>query len=204
MSIETFPITTLGGAAAAVVDKLGKDMADGDPRQISAERLKRLLSYDPESGQFTWLAREVRNHFDRIWNTRYAGTIPNYRNSYGYILISIDGRRHFAHRLAWLYMTGAWPKDDIDHINLQRDDNRWCNLREATRSENKANTSLSAANKSGIKGVHWHRKYQKWHANIKVRGKAFFLGSFSTAEEAREAYEAAARKHFGEFARTRS
>lgn len=112
-------------------------------------RLKELLHYDPVTGHFTWI---VANS-----NRAPAGT-PAGRtgNSHGYCPIGIDGKRYRAHRLAWLYMTGEWPPEHIDHINGVRSDNRWHNLRAATLKENNRNMGLQRNNAAGYKGVSKH------------------------------------------------
>lgn len=97
---------------------------------------------------------------------------------------------------------GAWPAEQIDHINRRPDDNRLVNLREASRAENMWNSSLSCRNTSGFKGVTFFRRAGKWMARIKFNGQSHFLGLFTTAEEAHAAYCKAAEKCFGEFAHT--
>ena len=116
--------------------------------------------------------------------------------SRGYIVVRVDLVLHQAHRLAWLYVHGSWPVDQIDHINCDPSDNRICNLREATPAQNQANTRSYA--KSGFKGV--RKNFSKWNAYI--GGRTFkHLGSFDTPEEANAAYLTAARARSGEFAR---
>ncbi|CAH0532169.1 Phage HNH homing endonuclease (ACLAME 27) [Ralstonia phage UAM5] len=100
-----------------------------------------------------------------------------------------------AHRLAWLYMTGKWPEQFIDHANMNKGDNRWGNLREANKSQNNANQP--ARTTSGLKGAYWSNASMSWQAKINKR----YLGSYGTAEEAHAAYMEAARERFGEFAR---
>ena len=173
---------------------------------LTAEYVRQILDYDPDTGEFRWKARPV-DHFQderarKIWNTRFVGTIAGSHNSHGYLMIRIDGRLHMAHRLAWLYVTNEWPKDQIDHINLVRNDNHWVNLREATRSQNKANMRRISTNTSGMKGVCLHRPSGKWLASIKKNQKRHHLGYFDCIEEAASAYEQAARDFYGEFART--
>jgi hypothetical protein len=168
---------------------------------ITAAELRKLLHYDPETGVFTWLLRPGAGaRLERTWNTRYAdkraGTVRN-----GYIAILIAKRAYKAHRLAWLYVHGSWPTEAIDHINGVRSDNRLVNLRQATRSQNSANSRAPSTNTSGIKGVAWDARRNRWTAYIKVAGRPRNLGRFHTAEEATAAYLAAAREHFGEFAR---
>jgi hypothetical protein len=95
----------------------------------------------------------------------------------------IQRHAYMAHRLAWLYMTGAFPKEQIDHINLDRADNRWRNLREATQSQNRANVSAYANNTSGIKGVNWDKRAGKWRAQIYIAGRKTLLGMFSAKDD---------------------
>jgi hypothetical protein len=156
---------------------------------ISAERLRELLNYDPETGAFTWRAPR-RGH--------RAGGIAGHLNEKGYVRISVDGRRYAAHRLAWLYMTGEWPEDQIDHKDLSRANNRWENLRPATNAQNQMNSTAKIGT-SGRKGVYWYAG--KWQARIWVNGKAINLGRFEDKEKAAAAYVLHARKRFGEFAR---
>ena len=159
---------------------------------ITQPRLKELLSYDPTTGHFTWLMG-----WSRTPAGSRAGTVT--RNAYGYRYIMIPKRFYAAHQLAWLFMTGRWPTDEIDHINRQADDNRFVNLRECTRSQNQANIGLSKANKSGIKGVHKCTKSGRWRALIKINGRIRNLGFFDDLEEAAAAYREAAAELFGEF-----
>lgn len=113
-----------------------------------------------------------------------------------------DRRLYTASRLAWLYMTGEWPENEIDHINLDRSDDRWLNLREATRAQNSFNTPRRSNNMSGAKGAYWHSQHRKWCAHIKIDGELKHIGLFATIDEAAAAYAAAAKLHRGEFART--
>lgn len=159
---------------------------------ITIERLKEVLDYDPNSGIFTW-----RVSVSNVRAGNVAGSIePN-----GYVRIEIDRRGYRAHVLAWLYMTGKWPHEQIDHINTEKADNRFCNFREATKAQNIANSKRRSDNTSGRKGVSWHRKSKKWVAWICVDGKSIYLGIFAKLDDAAQAYGEAAEKHFGEFAR---
>ncbi|MCI0598713.1 MAG: HNH endonuclease [Beijerinckiaceae bacterium] len=168
---------------------------------ITASELRKLLHYCPQSGNFTWLTRGGDDRLTNSWNARYAGTIAGSVNKkHGYRYISIDGRLYLAHRLAFLNMTGALPRDDVDHVNLDRSDNRWINLREATQSQNQANTRKPRGNTSGWKGA--SRNGSRWQAQIGVNGKQIYLGRFRTPEEAHAAYCEAAVKYYGDFART--
>lgn len=157
---------------------------------LTAERLRELLWYDPHSGAFKWLVDySPRNRAGTL-----AGTYCDI-----YVRIRIDGVMYKAHRLAWLYMTGEWPPEDIDHRDLNRKNNRWENIRSATRSQNNANQSVRKDNKSGYKGV--SLKAGKWWAQICVRGERRSLGRFATLEEAVMIYRRAVSDEFGEFAR---
>jgi hypothetical protein len=151
---------------------------------LTANRLREVLDYDPQTGIFT-----------------RAGKRAGSSNGCGYLRIRVDGQRYLAHRLAWLHVHGVWPSDQIDHVNTDRADNRIANLRDASRSQNHANTPLSRANTSGFKGVYWAPHTARWRAAIKVNGKKRHLGYFYSANDAALAYEAAANKMFGEFAR---
>jgi hypothetical protein len=116
--------------------------------------------------------------------------------------LSIDGRQYAAHRLAWLHMTGEWPPADIDHANGDPGDNRWNNLRAATRAQNISNGRKRSTNTSGFKGVSWRSAKEKWQAAITVNGLKRFLGYFDDPAEAHAAYVRAAEKYHGEFARS--
>jgi hypothetical protein len=99
-------------------------------------------------------------------------------------------------------MTGEWPEHEVDHKNRDPSDNRWGNLRDATRSLNNTNAYLHANSTSGRKGASWNKQYQKWEAKISVNGRTHFLGRFDSIVGAHRAYVIAAIKHFGEYAQT--
>lgn len=161
---------------------------------LEAAELRKIISYNPDAGEFRWIA-------DRT-NVR-AGSIAGTVSNSGYCKIRIAGKLYFAHRLAWLYMTGAWPLADVDHRNGARADNRWENLRAASRSQNCANRRCIRHHTIGLKGV--QRSGNRYRATIMLaRGtgprKKISLGGFPTPESAHTAYLAAARKMFGDFA----
>lgn len=166
---------------------------------LTAERLRELLHYDPDTGVFI---RRVQSS-PRIKVGDVAGDVRQVRRDGFYRRISVENRRYAAHRLAWLYVHGEWPPDgfDIDHIDGDGRNNRITNLRLATRSQNGANRRLQVNNASGMKGVSFYRKTKKWKAQISVRGHVKSIGYFKTIEEAAAAYRAAASEHFGEFRR---
>lgn len=159
---------------------------------LTQARLKEVLNYDPETGHFTWLVS--RRGPARIGSR--AGTV----DSYGYILVGIDGRSFKAHRLAFLYMTGAFPPAWVDHANREKSDNRWENLRPATPSENRANEGLRRDNTTGYKGVSWNKRRGKWHARGRRGGRVAHLGYFDDLEEAAEAARAWRKENHGAFA----
>ena len=155
---------------------------------ITQSELKRLLSYDPETGDFTWLG------VGKKMSGKKAGSDCN-----GYLLIRINRKLYRAHRLAWLYVYGIIPATDLDHINCAKKDNRISNLRECSKSENKYNAGIMRSNVSGFKGVSWFKRDEKWKAEIRIDGKKKHLGYFDTAELASEAYMAKAKEVHGKF-----
>jgi hypothetical protein len=165
--------------------------------KITQSRLKELLIYEPETGLWRWrVDRRGRNGGVKM------GDIAGCTDCAGYTVIKIDGTQFYSHRLAWLYMTGAWPKDEIDHRDLDRSNNKWENLRECTAAQNQANRRVKRDNKLGIKGV--QRVGRKFVATISVDHRQHRLGKFDTVEEAIAAYNSAAIANYGEFARLAS
>lgn len=144
-------------------------------------RLRELLHYEPQTG---------------IWHWRRSGRIAGTRHVSGYVQIRVDGLLHMAHVLAWFYCFEQWPKNEIDHINRRRADNRLNNLRPATHMQNMGNSSKRRSNTSGKKGVWFDLSKGRWIAEI----AHIKLGAFATAAEASEAYRRAARVRFGNHA----
>lgn len=153
---------------------------------ISYERLHEVLHYDPETGVFKWKKYGRGRNKDLV-----AGT----KTKYGYIRINIDGNSYMAHRLAWLYTDGYSPENDIDHKNRVRDDNRRINLREVSRSCNMHNAGLRSDSISGITGVHYFKRTNKWTAEIKINGEKHYLGYFSNKIDAAKARWYAEKKY---------
>lgn len=149
---------------------------------LTLDRVRSLLDYSPETGVLT-----------RKDSGRAAGGV----GTDGYRTISLENRRYRAARVIWLLMTGDWPEGDVDHINCDPLDDRWDNLRIASRAQNLANTRA----RSGLKGASWVTAKGKWKAQIRIGGKNCHIGYFGTEQEANAAYRAAAVKAHGEFAR---
>ena len=143
---------------------------------INQNRLKNVLDYDPETGVFTWKIKPSQ----RVNIGDVAGT----KTPRGYQKIMINGEYLFAHRLAWLYVYGEFPKNEIDHINQVTSDNRISNLRDVTHTENNKNAKMREDNSSGYTGVSWHKAGKKWQAKVKLNGKSLYLGLWKHKQDA--------------------
>jgi hypothetical protein len=150
---------------------------------LTRARLKRLLAYNPKTGKFRW-------RVDRPLGGHASG------NS-----VCIEQKEFLAHHLAWFYMTGRWPKHQIDHRNMDRSDNRFSNLREATKAQNMRNRLEQKNNTSGMRGIYLQKNKRSvsYFTYIKVNRKRLSLGYFKTFEEAAAARLAAEAKYFMEF-----
>jgi hypothetical protein len=157
---------------------------------LTQARLKEVLEYNSDTGEFFWLSSENR--------TDLLGKPAGWMHHKGYWDIEVDRKIYRAHRLAWLYEYGCWPKNQLDHINRNKSDNRIENLREATNGQNGAN-SKARPSYSNLKGAHWHSRDKKWFSHIWHNGKRIWLGTFTTPEEAHAAYCETAKKLYGEF-----
>lgn len=151
-----------------------------------------MLHYDPETGVFTWKLP--------LSNRAIAGEEAGSPTPKGYTVITVDRQRFPAHRLAFLYMTGALPTFQVDHRNGVKWDNSWKNLREATPSQNRYNAGAQANNTTGYKGVFWSKRNGKFLAQIAKEKKLYYLGYFECPREAAHAYNKAAVELHGEFA----
>lgn len=160
---------------------------------LTQARLKELFAYCPETGIFVRLIAPGKR-------SDLTGEIAGSKYGQGYLHINVDGRKYKAHRLAWFYVYGVWPKGRLDHKNLHKDDNRIDNLREATASQNEQNKLPNRANTSGVKGVYWSKCAKKWQAYIKKDGKFSYLGIFEDLADAAGARRNAEIEMFGEFA----
>lgn len=155
---------------------------------ITQSQLKEILDYDPETGIFKW---KIKKSYFAV-----PGQIAGCLNNFGYVRIGIGKKSYMAHRLAWLWYYGEWPKKLIDHINHKKDDNRICNLRDATPSQNTLHTKKHRNTTSKIRGVDWHKSYKKWMVRIQIDGKRKTIGFFSCIEEAKTAREEAEKRIF--------
>lgn len=152
-------------------------------KEIAPEELRRLVSYDPDTGA--------------LHRTEDGSPITT-TDEFGYIRFRVGGVRMRGHRAAWVIHYGSWPEGTVDHINSDRADNRLSNLRLASIAENVRN---GRARRAGLKGA-TKLKNGKWRAQIMVNRRNIYLGDHATEEAAAAAYDRAARRHHGEFART--
>jgi hypothetical protein len=174
---------------------------------ITVERVRQTLSYEPKNGELRWRMRTPDmfkgSHAERLcraFNAQNANKVAGCVCTSGHKQIKIDGISIMAHRAAYAIMKGEWPAHEIDHKDVSHANNTWGNIRDATRSQNRANTGPTKRNKLGVKGV--YKKKNRYVASIRIGGKLLGLGYFKTIEEASSAYEVAAKRHFGEYART--
>jgi hypothetical protein len=179
-------------------------------RDLTPEFLRSILDYDPSTGLLTWRDRTEDMFLGcasgaearcKSWNSRFGGMVAGSPpDKCGRKRIRILGRPYFQHRIIWRWMTGEWP-DEVDHINLDPADNRWVNLREATRSQNNMNRRHQERNSIGFKGVTKATQAKTFCARIQANGEVFRLGNFATPQEAHAAYVEASQKLHGEFRR---
>lgn len=144
------------------------------------QRVLDLLDYDAQTGVFTWKVPRKRNQVK-------AGSVAGAAMANGYVVIGIDGQKHYAHRLAWLAVSGEWPARSLDHIDGNKTNNAISNLRLASHAENAQNNRRPSSNTSGHTGVHWHKQIGKWHAYVTSNSKRVSAGCFERKEDAIEA-----------------
>lgn len=160
---------------------------------LDLECVRSLLTYDPKTGIFKWRQRA---------SNRPAGSVAGSKGANGYVYIAVKKRLVLAHRLAWFYVHGQWPDEQVDHINGSRSDNSLGNLRLASQSQNTCNGALRKTNTSGYRGVSWSKDKKKWVARIVKDRKQHVLGYFHDKEMAYLAYLDAAKELHGDFAKT--
>lgn len=156
---------------------------------ILAARLRAVISYNPETGEFIRLVRLAQRHQvgDRADFLVTGGGLRGYRR------VAFDSKRYLAHRLAWLYVHGDWPALDVDHINGNRGDNRIANLRPVGNQINRENLRRARRdNKLGVQGV--YQVGNRFFASVQLNRKRVYYKSFATPEEAHEAYVRAKRE----------
>lgn len=169
---------------------------------LTAEYVRSILDYNPETGIFRW---KYRSNICKTWNTNYHGKIAGRSrpNNFGYLQIGINGKTYLNHRLAWIWMTGEWPKEDIDHKDLNKINNKWDNLREATPSQNHINKiPKNAAQFRGVLKI-INKHSIKYRAYIRINGIKVHLGLYETPEIAYRVYCDASKKYHGEFGRVK-
>jgi hypothetical protein len=183
--------TLPGQGEAAKILFLQRGLVMACAAKLTQSIVKELFDYDPETGAITY----------RVPTRKFkTGDRAEFVDSYGYLKVSTMRSQYYAHRVIWIYMTGENPCLQIDHINNVKTDNRWCNLRLATPSQNKANCGKLKNNTSGTKGVSYTARIKRYRAHIEVNGKQIHLGCYKTIDEAKEAYNQAAVLYFGDYA----
>lgn len=166
---------------------------DSVKKDAPRKDIRDYLSYNKDTGKFIW----IKTNSNRV----KVGTECLTKNMYGYIVIGFDKKLFLAHRLAFLFVEGKFPDYVVDHINGDREDNSWDNLRACSRKENSRNMRVIKRGSSIYKGVCFYKKTSKRSSQIMVDSKRIHLGLFPTEKEAALTYNDAARKFFGEFAK---
>lgn len=157
---------------------------------LTHAHLLSVLSYSKEAGEFVWLVDSGR---------AFKGNVAGHIRKDGYVSIIIGKRQYKAHRLAWFYVTGAWPKGRLDHEDNCQSNNRWGNLRPATHSQNMANRKVNSNSATGFKGV--SKRGGRFRAYVNKDGKRYWLGQYPTAAAAAAVAQAKSKELHGEFAR---
>lgn len=166
--------------------------------KLDRQGLMAAVDYDPATGAFTWKRRVDKA---ANWNTRWAGRAAGGYDKDGYHIIVVNGFSYKAHRLAVLFMAGEWPEADVDHRDLNPSNNKWANLRLASRTDNNGNRAMKGNAASGLKGAYIVPSTGRWISRIQRGPISEYLGTFNTKEEAHAAYMRAAERLYGEFAR---
>lgn len=162
------------------------------PMGLSADEARNLFSYDKETGDLRWKVRLGQN--------RPIGSLAGSINGQGYREVMVRRKTYQVSRIIWLIVTGREPHGQIDHIDMNRSNNKWNNLRDATLSQNRANCRARPNNKTKLKGA-YRKKNGRYYPFIQIDGKPTYLGGYATAEEAHKVWIEAAKKYRGEFAR---
>lgn len=157
---------------------------------MNADYYRQFVTYDPDTGLFRRL---------KPGGKAKVGDVTGWAHNAGYVAITVQNNDVLAHRLAWLLMTGEWPSGVVDHIDGNRKNNKWSNLRDCTHAENCRNRGAGKNSKSGIKGVSWHKASRKWRVQVGIGGRNVNVGYFDDIEQARTARDAATTRYHGEF-----
>lgn len=150
----------------------------------SPARVREVFDYDPLTGVL-----------------RKNGRITGWVGGSGYLKTDIDGGKYYVHRIVFVLMAGRWPRRLVDHVNLNKRDNRWANLRQCSKTQNQGNRTAYANSRSGIKGIGWDEARQRWRAQVCKGGKRVFIGRFTDRASAMAAHAAESVRLFGAFAR---
>jgi hypothetical protein len=159
---------------------------------VSDEELRSAFTYDPNTGEFYY----TKNNRPNVNASGRAGRVAGR----GYVYLSYRNRAYLAHRVAFLIVEGSWPRDQVDHINGDKTDNRWGNLRHALPSQNQCNRARRIVSKSGTRGVYATAE-GRWKAEVSFQRKVYRLGHYDSIEDAAAAYQRAVKLLHGEFAR---
>ena len=157
---------------------------------LTQDELKYKFHYDPDTGLFTYKKSYFKTNI---------GKVAGEKSGAGYILLRVNNKVYYAHRLAWLYVHGTEPLELIDHINRIRNDNRIVNLREASKAENGYNRKIGNNSSSGIKGISWCVRHKRWVARVSVNKIRKCIGYFRSISDAESAIADARKKYHGEF-----
>jgi hypothetical protein len=163
-----------------------KSMEEVMPKEMPPQGLlKSVIDYDPQTGVATWKPRnEAKRSPPLTFNACFAGKPVGTKMRAGHLLVNVMGSRYLLHRVIWTIVTGETVFDEIDHINGDPADNRFCNLRVATHYQNMTNRKKPESNTSGVMGVSWHAQGKGWRAYITINGKQKSLGIHANIEDA--------------------
>lgn len=166
--------------------------------ELNCDSIRELVEYEHTTGVFKWRHRSrkwFKNYGSfKAWNSKFPGSVAGGFDGHGHREVRILGVSYRAHRLAWAYMTGRWPDGQIDHINGDRADNRFQNLRVVDNRQNGMNCGMNRLNTSGFKGVTWNKSRRKWQAGVTIYGQYKYIGLFECPKEAHDAYAVAASR----------
>lgn len=158
----------------------------------TSEELHKFFLYEAVSGKLYWRV----NRGQRV----KAGDEAGSQHNKGYLAVEVEGVAYLVHRVIWCMIHGEWPEKFIDHEDLDKQNNRLHNLRQASRSGNNCNQAMRSDNTSGVKGVNWNTRQGKWIARVQVNGKRIQVGCFDSLEDAEKAVQDARSKQHKEFA----